>query len=208
MINPRPMKRLISTLIISALAIPALANPKDRNYKYCDDITTVDKLLDRTRESVERIQREKLNIDRVVVDKTRRELYLVSGGTLLRKYDVAFGWDDLGHKRFEGDGRTPEGIYNIDYKNPQSAFNLSLHIDYPNKADREFAASKGRSPGGQIMIHGLPNNPASYNRVINIHPMNWTAGCIAVTNEQIKEVYTLVKAPTLVEICKFRTANP
>lgn len=184
------------------MALGALANPKDRSYKYCDDITTVDKLLDRTHETPYRLLQEKMNVDRIVVSKDRKELYLVSGSTLLRKYSVAFGWDFIGHKRFEGDGRTPEGIYTIDYKNPNSAFYLSLHVDYPNKADIEYARSKGRSPGGNIMIHGFPNDPKSYERVAKDHPLNWTAGCIAVTNEEIREIYTLVKERTLIEICR------
>lgn len=203
------MKKLILPLLAaSLLSVQAFAgNPKDRSYKFCDDITRIDKLLDRSRESVDRIKREGLNVDRIVVSKDRRQLYLVSGETLLRTYTVAFGWDFIGHKQFEGDGRTPEGIYTIDYKNAQSQFTKSLHVDYPNKDDIAYAKSKGRSPGGDIMIHGLPSNPAKYERISKIHPLDWTLGCVAVTNAEIEEIFALTKERTLVEICKISPAK-
>lgn len=203
------MKKLIFPLIaLSLFSVQSFASKaKDRNYKYCDDITQVDKLLDRSRESVQRIQREGLKVERIVVSKDRRELYLVSGDVLLRKFTVAFGWSFIGHKQFEGDGKTPEGIYSIDYKNPQSQYTKSLHVDYPNKDDIAFARSKGRSPGGDIMIHGLPSNAQKFERISKIHPYDWTLGCIAVTNPEIEEIYALVKERTLVEVCKVSPAK-
>lgn len=198
------IRTFISILTTSMVSLPAVAasNAVSKTYRYCDDITRVDTLLDRSRESVERIQREGLKIERIVVSKDRRQLYLISGETLLRSFPVAFGFDPIGHKQFEGDGRTPEGLYSIDYKNPNSLFTKSLHVDYPNKSDIAYAKSKGRSPGGDIMIHGLPRDPQKYARISMIHPMDWTRGCVAVTNEQIEQIYALVKERTLVEICK------
>ena len=209
MVQECHMKKIIFPLLAASLLSPQAfaGNPKDRSYKFCDDITRIDKLLDRSRESVDRIKREGLNIERIVVSKDRRQLYLVSGDTLLRTYTVAFGWNYIGHKQFEGDGKTPEGIYTIDYKNAQSQFTKSLHVDYPNKDDIAYAKSQGRSPGGDIMIHGLPSNPAKFERISKIHPLDWTLGCVAVTNEEIEEIFALTKERTLVEICKISPAK-
>lgn len=170
-------------------------------HRYCDDITQIDKLLDRTREAPERFTAEKLKVERIVVSKDRRQLYLISDGVLMRTYTVAFG-DYLGHKQFEGDWRTPEGLYSISAKNPKSQFNKALKISYPNADDVAYAKSKGRSPGGQIMIHGFPVDPIKKLGVMAIHPVDWTLGCIAVTDEEIEEIYQLVQERTLIEICK------
>lgn len=202
------MKNSLLTIItISLFSANVFAGSKaaDKNYQFCDDITKVDKLLDRSRESVERIKAEGLKIERIVVSKDRKELYLISGETMLRVYPVAFGSNPVGHKQFEGDGKTPEGIYSVDYKNPQSEFTKALHVSYPNKKDVEFAKSQGKSAGGDIMIHGLPSDDRKRQAISIIHPMNWTRGCVAVTNEQIEDIYSLVKENTLVEICKMTT---
>lgn len=203
-------KTLIPLVAISLISVNVFAGSKalDKSYRYCDDITQVDKLLDRSRENVDRLKGEGLKIERIVVSKDRKELYLISGDSMLKVYPVAFGRSPEGHKQFEGDNKTPEGLYFIDYKNPQSQYNKSLHISYPNKADVEFAKAQGKSPGGDIMIHGLPSAERKGQLVGVIHPMNWTQGCIAVTNEEIEEIYTLVKEKTLVEICKMTTEEP
>lgn len=203
------MKKLSVFTIIFLMASGALAsNAENRSYKFCDDITRVDKLLDRTRESKERIKRERLEIERIVVSKDRKEMYLISGETLLRKYTVAFGTSRRGHKQFQGDRKTPEGIYFISGKNPNSKFHLSLEVSYPNARDIAFARSRGQSPGGDIMIHGLPN-PSKYSDIIRgMHPMDWTSGCIAVTDEEIEEVYSLVEKGTLIETCKMSEVEP
>lgn len=187
-----------------ALASKAL----DRSHRYCDDITQIDKLLDRSREDVKRLESEGIKIERIVISKDRKELYLISGETVVRIFPVAFGFEPVGHKQFQGDGKTPEGLYSIDYKNNQSAFTKSLHITYPNKADLAYAKSQGKSAGGDIMIHGLPTDERKRELISLIHPLNWTQGCVAVTNEQIEEVYALVKTNTLVEICKFTEPPP
>jgi murein L,D-transpeptidase YafK len=205
------MKKALFVLIVlvgSSQAVFAISKASNWNYKYCDDIKTADKLLDRTRESVQRIKAEGQPIERILVSKDRKELYLISGETLFRKYTVAFGTSPRGHKQFQGDKKTPEGIYAIDGKNPNSKFHLSLGVSYPNKKDIAYARSQGKSAGGDIMVHGLPN-PGPYTDLIyDFHPTNWTAGCIAVTNEEIEEIYSLVQVNTLIEICKMAELPP
>jgi murein L,D-transpeptidase YafK len=137
-------------------------------------------------------------VQRVVVNKGRRELLLIAGQSVLRSYRIALGFDPVGHKLQEGDGRTPEGRYIIDWRNPGSAYHLSLRISYPNEADRQRAAQQGVDPGGEIMIHGLPNGVDSAERG---HPeRDWTRGCIAVSDVEIEEIWNLVEDGTAVEI--------
>lgn len=138
-----------------------------------------------------------VRVDFVLVDKSDRTLTLYGEGLALRTYGgLQFGDAPMGHKRFEGDERTPEGRYVLDYRNPQSSYHLSLHISYPNEADRAFAARYGRSPGGLIFIHGQPNGWPDGERV----PGDWTDGCIALSNAQIEELWTLVADGTPIEI--------
>ena len=133
--------------------------------------------------------------DFVLIDKSDRTLWVYRGGKVMRTITgLQFGDAPLGHKRFQGDERTPEGRYTIDYGNPQSSFYLSLHISYPNAADRAFAASQGRSPGGMIMIHGQPNGSAGRMRG------DWTDGCIAVSNEEIAWLWRSVGDGTPIDI--------
>ncbi|AFY01711.1 L,D-transpeptidase family protein [Bdellovibrio bacteriovorus] len=193
---------LIALSLFATNSFGAGSKALDKSFRYCEDISQVDKLLDRSRESVDRLQAEELKVERIVVSKDRKELYLISGDTLLKVYPVAFGRNPVGHKQFEGDNKTPEGLYSIDYKNPQSQYTKALHVSYPNKADTEFAKAQGKSAGGDIMIHGLPSEERKGQAVGLIHPMNWTQGCVAVTNPEIEEIYSLVKEKTLVEICK------
>jgi len=135
-------------------------------------------------------------VDFVLVDKSDRSLTLVRQGVPVKTYTgLQFGDAPQGHKRFEGDERTPEGRYVIDYRNPQSAYHLSLHISYPDEADRAFAAARGRSPGGEIFIHGQPN-ALSAGRV----PGDWTDGCIALSNGEIEELWQAVADGTPIEI--------
>lgn len=138
--------------------------------------------------------------DQVVVDKSERRLSLYANGRVLKTYRVALGPDPMGHKQREGDGRTPEGNYVIDYRNPQSRFYRSLHISYPSAADRRAARRRGVSPGGDIMIHGLPNGLAA---VGSAHTRNdWTAGCIAVTNDEIDEIWRAAQDGTPIVITR------
>jgi murein L,D-transpeptidase YafK len=133
-----------------------------------------------------------LRADRIVVYKARREMLLLLGNSVLRTYKVALGRDPVGHKEREGDGRTPEGRYTIDRRNPKSRYYLSLHISYPNEADRARAAAEGVDPGGDIMIHGLKDGM--------IRDGDWTQGCIAVTDAEMEEVWGLVPEGTRIDI--------
>jgi murein L,D-transpeptidase YafK len=132
-------------------------------------------------------------VDRVVINKARREMLLLSGESVVRLYRVALGRDPIGHKQQEGDGRTPEGRYTIDRRNPNSKYHLALHVSYPDASDVERALAMGADPGCDIMIHGLKAGAA--------HPdSDWTQGCIAVTNAEIDEIWELVADGTAVEI--------
>ena len=124
----------------------------------------------------------------VLVYKGAREMYLLNGNEILESYPFELGFAPDGHKRVEGDGRTPEGQYWIDRRNPQSNFHLSLGISYPNARDRAAAAALGLPPGGEIFIHGTPSN------VIGM--VDWTVGCIAVTNSEMEQIYAMVKNGT------------
>ena len=141
---------------------------------------------------------ESTKADRVVVEKSRRVLSLYAGDTLLKNYEVALGPDPKGHKQQQGDGRTPEGKYVIDYRNPQSSYHLSLHISYPNQKDERRAAERGVSPGGDIFIHGLA---PEFAWVGAMHTKSdWTDGCIAVSNKEIEELWRAVPNGTRIEI--------
>ena len=138
---------------------------------------------------------EEPTVDLVRVDKSARTLTLYAGGAPVRSYaGIQLGDAPQGPKHFQGDERTPEGRYTIDYGNPNSAYHLSLHISYPNAADRAYAAARGRSPGGDIFVHGQPNGSAG--RVEG----DWTDGCIALSDSEIEELWSLVGDGTPIEI--------
>lgn len=126
-------------------------------------------------------------ITQVVVKKADRKLYLVSGKTVVRTYDVDLGNQPIGAKQYEGDGKTPEGMYFIDRFNPNSRYHLSVGISYPSAQDVARAANMGLRPGGDIMIHGLGPEGRALNRP------DWTAGCIAVTDQEIEEIFAVLK---------------
>ncbi len=139
-----------------------------------------------------------LQFDRLIVDKQARRLLAYAEGVAVREYRIALGWAPEGHKQVEGDGRTPEGIYFVDDKNPNSRYYKNLGVSYPSAADREAAVALGASPGGDIKIHGLP---AGWEHLGEVHWMrDWTAGCIAVSNEEIDELYARTPVGTAIEI--------
>jgi murein L,D-transpeptidase YafK len=140
------------------------------------------------------------NADQVLISKKKRRVYLFKGSRVLKSFVTAFG-DLNGPKHFDGDMKTPEGVYFIDGKNPQSAYHLGLHISYPNATDIAYAKKYGKSPGNDIMIHGFPNDPFSRAFVEQAHPLDWTRGCVAVTDAEIEQVYALVPLQTPVTIC-------
>jgi murein L,D-transpeptidase YafK len=137
-------------------------------------------------------------IDRIVVEKSARRLSIFRGGQKLKSYRIALGRNPIGAKEQEGDLKTPEGIYQIDSRNPQSRFHLALHISYPSDEDNARAAARGVLAGYDIMIHGLPNGEgwigAFHRRT------DWTAGCIALTDEEIEELWRATPDGAIVEI--------
>jgi murein L,D-transpeptidase YafK len=137
-------------------------------------------------------------VDSVVVYKAKRQMQLLSGKEIIKTYSISLGDNPIGHKVQEGDERTPEGDYVIDYRNPQSRYHLSLHISYPNEKDKANAKKLGVSPGGNIMIHGSPKNFQWSESVLK--NMDWTDGCIAITNKEIEEFGKLVKNGTKITL--------
>lgn len=130
--------------------------------------------------------------EKVLVDKSDRQLYLLRGGEVWKSYAIGLGFAPEGHKRRQGDGRTPEGDYLLDWRNPKSNFYLSIHISYPDEDDLARAKANGVSPGGAIFIHGR-HFPAQRNR-------DWTLGCIAVTDEAMDEIWAAVPNGTPITI--------
>lgn len=137
-------------------------------------------------------------VDLVKVDKSKRRLYLIDQGVVVKQYRIALGKEPKGHKQAEGDQRTPEGRYILSGVNPQSNFYKSMHISYPDANDLARAAVAGIDPGGDISVHGLKNSfdedPAY------IQSFDWTNGCIAITNQEMDEFLTLVEDGTPIEI--------
>ncbi len=140
----------------------------------------------------------KFSVDRIVVEKAKRTLTLFAGKKPIKTYRIVLGGNPLGDKEQEGDSRTPEGRYIIDAKNPKSSFYLSLHISYPDKQDRAAARRKRVPPGGAIMIHGTPDYLSALYAT-GVYP-DWTAGCIAVSNAEIEEIFASVRIGTPIMI--------
>ncbi|MBR9918117.1 L,D-transpeptidase family protein [bacterium] len=137
-------------------------------------------------------------IDKIVVLKSERELKVYSNNQILKTYKISLSKQASGKKRVEGDAKTPEGIYTINDKNRNSKFYLNLGISYPNAQDRKYAKSIGESPGGAIKIHGIRNG---YGWIGKFHRfVDWTNGCIALTNSEIEELYNSVSIGTSIEI--------
>lgn len=138
------------------------------------------------------------NVDYILVMKEKRTLELYSKKKLVKSYKIALGFNPVGHKEQEGDGKTPEGKYSICWKNFNSQYYRSLKISYPAPKDKKNAAKKGVDPGSDIMIHGLGKKLGYIGKDHTKH--DWTLGCIALTNEEILEIYQCVKAGTCIEI--------
>lgn len=137
-------------------------------------------------------------IDKVLVVKTTRQLHLISHGQTLKSYRISLGKQPKGAKMREGDKRTPEGFYWLDWRKTSDNYNLAMHISYPNSRDKAQAAKQGVSAGSMIMIHGTPIDdeyPEWYFKTLD-----WTNGCIAMSNTDMREVWNLVKDGTLIEI--------
>jgi murein L,D-transpeptidase YafK len=136
--------------------------------------------------------------DKVLVIKSERRMLLLKGEKVLRSYEIALGKDPEGPKMCRGDKKTPEGTYTLDRRNPSSRFYRSIHISYPGKNDLENARRHKVSPGGDVMIHGLPNGKGRMGELHSV--LDWTNGCIAVTNAQMDEIWRMVPNGTPIEI--------
>ncbi|ETX29621.1 L,D-transpeptidase family protein [Roseivivax isoporae] len=134
-------------------------------------------------------------VTQVIVQKGERRIHMMHHGRVLKTYPIRLGFAPVGDKQVEGDGKTPEGLYFIDRRNPNSNFHLSLGISYPNEQDIAEALAMGRSPGGDIFIHGGPRKGSSADG-----RTDWTWGCIALTDRQIERVYAMVKDGTPIYI--------
>ncbi|SOD11215.1 L,D-transpeptidase family protein [Pedobacter xixiisoli] len=138
-------------------------------------------------------------IDFLLVEKSKRTMKAYQGAEPLKTYQISLGDNPIGHKVFEGDEKTPEGVYRINDRNPNSGYHKNLGVSYPNQADREKAKLLGKSPGGDIKIHGLPNGATGM--INKLHRFtNWTNGCIAVTNSEVDELYEAVIPNAKIEI--------
>ncbi len=135
-------------------------------------------------------------VDLILIEKSARRLSLIKDGQTLRIYRIALGFAPAGDKERQGDGRTPEGRFAIDRRNDRSAYHLSLGLNYPRREDRARAAAGGYDPGGDIMIHGQPNELPG-DAVLHT---DWTAGCIALSNAEIREIWSVAPTGTAVEI--------
>ena len=136
--------------------------------------------------------------DKVLIEKSKRQLHLLKDGKPFRTFRIALGIRPVGDKQHEGDFRTPEGSYTLDVRNPNSEFFLSIHVSYPNSEDVRSARAKGVDPGGAIMIHGQPNEPTrseAYYRT-----QDWTNGCIAVSNSDMIDIWLMTENNTPIEI--------
>ena len=132
-------------------------------------------------------------VTKLEVHKADRLIKVFHGNRVIKRFPMELGFGSVGHKQFEGDGKTPEGRYIIDRRNPNSSFYLSLGISYPNARDIAYARSQGKDPGGEIFIHGQPN-------LLAARGPDWTAGCIAVTNKEMRLLYAMVKNGTVIDI--------
>jgi tetratricopeptide (TPR) repeat protein len=168
-----------------------------------EQIETLGERIETREEQIERLERKIFVLrtepaDKVLIEKKERRLTLLSKGGVIKTYKIALGGDPVGPKERQGDNKTPEGTYIIDGRNSNSEYHLSLQISYPNEIDKKRAKELGVSPGGNIMIHGIKNGlgwvGASHAEV------DWTKGCIAVTDKEMEEIYKLVPNGTIVEI--------
>ena len=136
--------------------------------------------------------------DQVIVEKSKRKLHLLNDGEAFRSFNIALGIQPVGDKKMEGDFRTPEGRYMLDARNPNSEFFLSIHVSYPNEADRREARAMGVDPGGAIMIHGQPNVPTQSE--VYYRTQDWTNGCIAVSNSDMIDIWLMTGENTPIDI--------
>ena len=178
------MKKTVKILLITAILILAL-------------LFTGHIMEQKVEYKIDESLKGKVNL--IIVEKHKRLLSIYHNDELLKTYKISLGKNPVGHKQFEGDSKTPEGVYFIDGKNPKSKYFLNLGISYPNEKDKEYAAKYNKSAGGDIKIHGLPNSFSMAKPLFDIYG-DWTEGCIAVSNEDIAELYEITDIGTKIEI--------
>jgi L,D-peptidoglycan transpeptidase YkuD (ErfK/YbiS/YcfS/YnhG family) len=180
-----------------------IATQQTQIEKFCQEIKSRENEIIALQEQIETLKQNLFALrtepaDKVLVEKEARRLSLLSQGEVIKTYRIALGGNPIGPKERQGDNKTPEGTYIIDSRNRDSGFHLSLHISYPNEKDKMHAKKLGVSPGGDIMIHGIKNGLAWIGA---FHAeVDWTEGCIAVTDAEIEEIDRLVPNGTIVEI--------
>ncbi len=179
-----------------AMQQAALETSRQALERKADEIAALQGNIEALEETVFTLRME--SADKILIEKQARRLSLLSKGEVIKSYKIALGGNPVGPKERQGDNKTPEGVYRIDARNGNSDFHLSLHISYPNEHDKKRAKKLGVSPGGDIMIHGIKNG---FSQVGASHAeTDWTEGCIAVTNQEMEEIYKFVPIGTVVEI--------
>ena len=205
------MKIKTALLVLLGFVIGILAGlsevQAEASFEYCKDMALIDNA-----DRIQTLERDE-KVDLILVSKVRHRLYLLSAGKVLKEFKVSFGFGlQQGPKLKEGDGRTPEGNYVVELKNPQSNYHLALKVSYPNAQDRSRAKKLKVNPGSDIMIHGLPTKfidslvPEVIQRIHTLR--DWTQGCIAVTDSEIEQIYSLVEEQTQIQICPLSTTRP
>jgi L,D-peptidoglycan transpeptidase YkuD (ErfK/YbiS/YcfS/YnhG family) len=179
-----------------AMQQAALETSRQALESKADEIITLQDKVETLEEAVFTLKMA--SADKVLIEKQARRLSLLSKGEVIKTYRIALGGNPVGPKERQGDNKTPEGAYTIDSRNGNSGFHLSLHISYPNAQDKKRARELGVSPGGNIMIHGIKNGFAPVGA--SHAETDWTEGCIAVTNQEMEEIYKFVPNGTVVEI--------
>jgi tetratricopeptide (TPR) repeat protein len=187
---------VINKDIIIATQQTQIENSRQKVKDKENEITTLRERIEKLEQKIFALRTEPA--DKILIEKNERRLTLLSKDEVIKTYKIALGGNPVGPKERKGDNKTPEGTYFIDSRNRDSAYHLSLHISYPNEKDKMRAKELGVPPGGDIMIHGIKNGltwvGASHAEV------DWTKGCIAVTDEEMEEIYKLVPNGTIVEI--------
>jgi len=151
-------------------------------------------VLSQTDKKIDNVEK----IDKIIVEKANHRMFVYANGQLIKKYKISIGRNPKGDKKYEGDNKTPEGLYFIDDKNENSDYHKNLSISYPNEQDIVEAKKIGKSPGGQIKIHGIRNGLGLIGKLHLI--FDWTAGCIAVTNKEIDELFEIIPIGIPIEI--------
>ncbi len=178
---------------------------KNARFSFCEQAAVLNEYQDLSQASLTDLIKSKHMAERILVSKNQKRLLVLSQNKIIRSIPVVFGFNFLGGKKeFEGDGKTPEGIYFVDSKNSRSKYHLALHTSYPNAQDAAYAKQFNQSAGSDIMIHGFPTQDKDLLAIAeqkHASGFDWTEGCVAMTNAEIKEIFQLTQTGTLVEFC-------